>query len=539
MVGDDDHAREQIEARYSPTLPPELFVLIATLASPSSLVKLELLGRTCSQLIKDADSLCWKHHALSQISNRQRSSLISQGALSVASFARSMKAVCVDKTYWDDLSNWKAIYRRAKALRSNWDTSKSPSTKTNVVGFNRVNPSQFALPIPRLRSMTSSRLLDVPYATQDSSYVWRARLDPSLDANFIICTWHTGSIRVIDVDHGHDNGRILWELPNWSVRPYAHLEYNQGVACWDGDNGIEVWKRWKLVYGVAAEAEPPNKRGQFVKVATLPDLANTRGFMLNDRLHLTICSSDGHSQVWDLSSKEPKMLHQSAIPVGAAGHLEHDHKVAVYSLGQKGYSIYNKELGSEIGIIDFSEQSSTLYRTLVEYKETNFFSIDASNRYAELAAQTDASGSTSRRADRRVGPPRKTFVTVQLEKGGLPDRKTNQTEIIELQPFIRTSPTIPPINEVRQNAIDLHQDLWGAAMIRPLDDGATILIARSRGGRVMICSDLLGLLKALQEGTEEEAAIKIRQCLAIIECGGRASRTEVSVSLEDRIGDQV
>ncbi|UZJ57043.1 hypothetical protein CBS101457_006363 [Exobasidium rhododendri] len=124
---------------------------------------------------------------------------------------------------------------------------------------------------------------------------------------------------------------------------------------------------------------------------------------------------------------------------------------------------------------------------------------------------------------------RKEFVTVTLERGGLgePTSSSHQNHSNVYETFLQViSRDTSLVEGKRVNKIPLHYDLWGAVMIRKLGDGATILVARSRGGRLLICSDLLGLLASLQEGREEASSVKIRQSVAIIECGGRATTTE-------------
>lgn len=502
---------QEVDWQRRPSLPPELIVHIASYASPDSLAKLELLSRGGHQLIADADTICWRHHALLSCAAPTRADM------RLSAFVSLMKNRCLDKAYWDDVPSWKMAFCRTRALQANWRISQTPKTRLDLVGFEKIDPLQSALPPPKLRSLTSSRLLKVPYASQDSSYVWRARLDTARDANFVITTWHTGGLRVVDADI-NGQGRVLWELPKWSVRPYAHLEYKEGTACWDGEAGIEVWKRWKCVLGDDGCDEPPNKRGQFVKVAVLPDVPNTRGFMLNDDLHLNISSSDGKSFLYDLTLKEPRLLYSFDIPTGAAGHLEHDSDIAVYSLGQKGYTIYEKKSGTHLGDLDFSLQSGTLSQALQDAKETNYFKVDSEEKYWQLAAaNVEGKGGHS-----QLMPPRKEFVITELEAGSL-DKESN---VIEMLPYDLAVSEEQQKTQKRTSKIRLQDDLWGAAMIRKLQDGATLLVARSRGGRVLVCSNLLGLLASLQQGNEEEANTVIRQSLAIIECGGRASRTE-------------
>ncbi|KAJ5600972.1 hypothetical protein N7450_002039 [Penicillium hetheringtonii] len=121
---------------------------------------------------------------------------------------------------------------------------------------------------------------------------------------------HAGGLNVTDMD----TGRILWRLPSSldtdsdSVRPYAHLEYQDGMLVFDREgDAVEVWQ---------ADQEDA-ARGEFRRIAILNHDCQTRGFQLS---YSTLCvvSNQGHG-------------------FEAVGHLDQSEDVVIYSIGQKGY----------------------------------------------------------------------------------------------------------------------------------------------------------------------------------------------------------
>lgn len=473
------------------SLPNELLILIATFLEPSSLVRLERVSRRWQTLLHSADARCWAHHAGPG----------ADSSASLSTFLQARSDNCIDSQYWSDVRTWKEMTHRKVALAWNW-TSDLPRVETSIFGYRPIDPVRAQTPAPITRSRSTGRPLDVVHASPASSYVWRARLDTAQDAQFVVTTWLSGGVRVIDA-RPESGGAILWELPRWSVRPYAHLEYREGVACWDSEQGIEIWKRWKLTQGddQVQQSEPANKRGTFVRVGTIPDLPGMRGFMLNEALHLTVVSQAGRSCTYNVGADTPTPVYNFAIksggswvydfPIqrGATGHIEHDLENVVFCMGHEGYAIYHKASAKHLGDIKFT--SGPLTSALARCEATNVMTVDTST---ELPVRHEDT----------------IFLPAKIQPKTTEDHYADWSRI-------------PP---ARSRKPHLMQDEWGAVMIRTLDDGATMLVARSMGGRFMICTDLLGLLTCIDQETQEMIDIKVHQCLAIVECGGTRCLTE-------------
>lgn len=105
--------------------------------------------------------------------------------------------------YLDGVASWKDLCKRQTLLSRNWVASE-PDTRESVIQVGR-------------------------------SRVWRFK--PDFKRRFFLSTSHDGGFRVTDMD----TGRIIWELANSEVRPFAHLEYSDGTAVWDRyGNALEV-----------------------------------------------------------------------------------------------------------------------------------------------------------------------------------------------------------------------------------------------------------------------------------------------------------
>ncbi|PWN31441.1 uncharacterized protein FA14DRAFT_192928 [Meira miltonrushii] len=489
-------------------LPNELLVHIATYLDIPSLARLERVSKAWNALLKVYDNRCWAQHVEGYEYNKE---------LSLQSMKAQKQKNSIDQQYWQPVKRWKDFVLRQNALAENW-TTDYPNVETSVVGYTparEIDP--IGNPAPITYSKKTGEVLPVIHAGPASSYVWRARLDPAPDAQFIITTWLSGGVRVIDA-RPDGNSAVLWQLPRWSVRAYAHLEYRDGIACWDSEDGIEVWKRWKLVQGeeTAEQDEPANKRGSFVKVGTVPDMPGMRGFMLNEALHLSVVSSAGRSCTYNVAAAKPESIrnfpikenaswvYDFGIRRGATGHIEHDLDNVVFCMGHDGYSVYNKETATHLGDLRFNEGG--LLTALEQCVSTNYMFIDF---WPYLPKRQE--DSVFRRE-----------VVEYFE--------SNEQALHKLHGTSETDESLEPpelLPELRRNRKPhIRSDEWGATMIRQLDDGATLIVARSAGGRFLFCTDLLGLLKCIEEGSQEMLDAKVRECLAIIECGGTRCITE-------------
>ena len=221
--------------------------------------------------------------------------------------------------YYKGVATWKELCRRRTLLQFNW-SERSPLTRQDVFQPGPDNLSQM-------------------------HRVWRFR--PDFNRRFIISTSLQGGVLVSDMD----TKKTLWQLGRDNVRPYAHLEYSDGVACWDLDaKNIEVWK--------ASDKD----RGHFTKVAILPHDYMTRGFQL---IYPTLCvvSSEGLGFVWDLSQPEQPVC-QTVLEIeeDAVGHLDQNmDDTIMYSLGRKGYHLHSKSAGNLLGILEPKHARGSIY----------------------------------------------------------------------------------------------------------------------------------------------------------------------------------
>lgn len=199
----------------------------------------------------------------------------------------------------EHITSWKDLCKSQRTLATNWN-SKVPITRESTI-----------------------RVGDDP--------VWRFR--PDFKRRFFLSTSHAGGMKVTDMD----SGALIFHLSRDTVRPFAHLEYQDGTAVWDRDGDVlEVWR-----------TNDKGPRGAFERVAVLPHAMQTRGFQLS---YSTLCvaSSQGKGYVYDLKQIAPPQK-EIDIEEGAIGHLDQDADAIVYSIGVKGYHFYDKPTGRFLG----------------------------------------------------------------------------------------------------------------------------------------------------------------------------------------------
>lgn len=261
--------------------------------------------------------------------------------------------------------------------------------------------------------------------------VWRFK--PDFERRIILSTHHTGGLKVTDMD----TDWILWNLSPQTVRPYAHLEYQDGTAVWDREgNALEVWRT----------DQPGCQRGEFRRVAVLDHASQTRGFHLSHD-NLCVVSTDGKGYVYDgmTRSGTPQLKTEIEIDSGAVGHVYQDAEVVVYSMGPDGYHFYDKS-GRRLGIL--------------QPKLCTFRSFHINH----------TSQSTRRR-----------FPGTALSDGGANhcfSQNPTRTRTRPLQ--IRNGPFPNPGGY----GIALAEDEWGAVSLC-----GSLMVGISRGGRVFVCSD--------------------------------------------------
>jgi hypothetical protein len=261
-----------------------------------------------------------------------------------------------------------------------------------------------------------------------------------------------------------DTGRILWQLPSIldsdtadSVGPYAHLEYQDGMAVFDREgDAVEVWQT----------DQEGTARGEFRRVAVLDHECQTRGFQLS-YWTLVVVSVEGQGFVYDMKQSPPKLTTHLEIEQDAVGHLDQNEDAVVYSMGTRGYHVYDKKSGQALGTLQPSQCTEKFH---VEPLPPT----DAPTSNAALAALRYG------RPTKRIFPPsspRKSRLTpIRLGKGPLPKTPDDA------------------------NNADNDEDEWGAGM---LDRDSNLFVGFSRLGRVFVCSDLR---KALEDGSKSLAS---------------------------------
>ena len=300
--------------------------------------------------------------------------------------------------YYSNLQSWKDLCKRQTLLSRGWK---------------------------RQRPITREATIQI-----GNDPIWRFR--PDFKRRIFLSTSQMGGMNVTDMD----SGNLLWRLDADNVRPFAHLEYNDGTAVWDREgDAVEIWKTDVDGADLA--------KGEFKRVAVLEHDRQTRGFQLTGNT-LCVVSSEKKGYVYDLAG-EPTLLREIEIENGAVGHLDQGAEVVAYSLGDKGYHFFEKETGASLGILHPKHTTKTYH-------------------IAHPKSQLDCRlgvGSGGRASDTYPPqfPGKNRTVPLQIKKG-------------ELGP--RNSAT----------DIELEEDEWGAGML----DG-DMFAGVSRGGRVFVCSD--------------------------------------------------
>jgi hypothetical protein len=323
--------------------------------------------------------------------------------------------------YYNDINSWKDLCRRQTLLKRNWNHER-PITRESTIQIG-------------------------------NDPIWRFR--PDFKRRIFLSTSQMGGLNVTDMD----SGSLLWCLDADAVRPFAHLEYEDGTAVFDREgDAVEVWK----IDSTAA-------RGQFKQVSVLNHDRQTRGFQLRDNT-LCVVSSEGKGYVYDLSREQPTLLNEIDIEDGAVGHLDQGQLVVAYSLGGQGYHFYDKQSGAALGVLDPTKVTKT------------YFIRHPSN---QLDCRLGV-GSIGRASD--AYPPQ------------FPGK--HRTMGLAVQESKRRAPT-----EIF--SVPLHEDEWGAGMM----DG-DLFAGVSRAGRLFICSNWR---KALTNASNHE------QVTLNLECDGDAS----------------
>ncbi|PYI05667.1 hypothetical protein BO78DRAFT_397973 [Aspergillus sclerotiicarbonarius CBS 121057] len=356
---------------------------------------------------------------------------------------------------FEDTTSWKDLCKRQTLLSRNW-ADERPVTRESVLQVGN-NP------------------------------VWRFRAD--FKRRFFISTSHAGGLNVTDMD----TGRILWRLPSTlhrdedAVRPYAHLEYQDGMAVFDREgDALEVWQ---------ADLEGA-ARGEFRRIAILDHDCQTRGFQLS---YWTLCvvSTQGQGFVYDMTQRPPKLTTHLTIEDDAVGHLDQSEDAVIYSMGPRGYHVYNKTSGEFLG-------------ALQPFRCTDMYHIlpPVATSPSAIAALAAAARHGPTQQLFSLGAPRKDcLVPIELAKGPLP----------------------PPTDfeHVRHG-----DDEWGAGMLH-----GDLFVGFSRAGRVFVCSDWRKALHSEAGLTEHGSLIECESDGSNFDLGGWLSvrNHRLMFEIQDRI----
>lgn len=332
--------------------------------------------------------------------------------------------------------------------------------------------------------------------------VWRFK--PDFDRRLIMSTSQAGGVNVIDMD----TGDLLWSLGRHEVRPFAHLEYQDGTAVWVcfyspctlyplGPHGlpadplvlqIDHLPVWLLLdpafFGEAANMVPAQDRfgnalevwktdlpgcgrGEFRQVALLHHDTETRGFQLSYNT-LCVVSTEGEGFVYDVPAACPEtpvsLRTHLQIANGAIGHLDQARQAVMYSMGSDGYHFHDKMSGELLGTI----QPRSVYQVQTYHvAHPATFASDASNIVDIIGG----------------------FGGVLSTQTGLPFGPQNNAErltpmAVGQGPLTRDQRRIDPEEEALHTIPPLDEDEWGAGML----NGNT-MVGVSRGGRLLICWD--------------------------------------------------
>lgn len=302
--------------------------------------------------------------------------------------------------------------------------------------------------------------------------VWRFK--PDFKRRIIVSTCQAGGVNVTDMD----TGDMLWSLGQDDVRPFAHLEYQDGVAVWDRfGNALEVWKT----------DMPGCQRGEFRQVGLLPHDTDTRGFQLAFHT-LCVASSGGEAFVYDLPPSCPDLpvtlrTHLS-IAEGAIGHLYQEKDVILFSMGLGGFDFHDKVSGECLGRIHPSGVNvEQVYH--VEHPPTSARS-DFPNIVSIIGG---LGGVLATQTGLPFGPQgrRERLTPLSFGSGPLSSERRQRNLDEPMRP-------VPPIES----------DEWGAGMLH-----GNTMVGVSKGGRFVVCSDWRRALRS----REDLAAVT-----AVVEC---------------------
>lgn len=415
-------------------LPPELILRVLNFSPIPSLASLTAVSKSWHSFIDDV-------HQEAIYSSQTKTKQPPGGA---RDFLYLSNSTSYSKLF-DEIASWKDLCKRQTLLSRNW-ASPHPVHRDSVLQVG-------------------------------NDAVWRFRAD--FKRRFIVSTSQAGGFNVTDMD----TGCILWQLPSSedhdgdAVRPYAHLEYQDGMAVFDrAGDAVEVWQ---------ADLEG-TKRGEFRRIAVLEHDCQTRGFQLS---FWTLCvvSNKGKGFVYDMTQRPPKLVTRVQIERDAVGHLDQSSDIVIYSMGSRGYHAYDKATGAPMGVLQPS------YCT----EKYHLRPLPSSPSTAEAIHQDPSIVGTAKKDD---------LVPVQIARGPLP--------------------TSDP-----EHAFEGDVE-WGAGMLH-----GDLFVGFSRPGRVFICSDWRKALRDQNSLASHSALLECESDGSMFDLGGWLSvrNHRLLFEIQDRI----
>lgn len=416
-------------------LPSELVLRILEFTSPESISRLLRLNSNWNKFIDETHQDAIYFEKTYQDSSRKTFHDFSSFDDDSLSFTR----------YYSGVTSWKELCKRQILLARNW-SRKSPITRELVIGASS--------------------------STRDP--VWRFR--PDFERRIVLSTHHTGGMKVTDMD----SDRVIWSLNPQTVRPYAHLEYQDGTAVWDREgNALEVWRT----------DQPGGQHGEFQRIAVLDHSSQTRGFQLSHD-NLCVVSTDGRAYVYEsmTGSGTPQLKTEIEIEQGAVGHVFQDKEVVVYSMGPKGFHLYSKS-GERLGTIE--PRFCTLRKFHVGHV--------SHPRGGRLPGIGSVVGGANECSSQRPSGIR--TIPLELRDGSFPNPA--------------------------ENGISLADDEWGAVTLC-----GSLMVGISRGGRVFVCSDWRSSLESVGKMASHSSIVECDSDGSTFDFGGWLSVKDKRVLFE-------
>jgi hypothetical protein len=258
----------------------------------------------------------------------------------------------------------------------------------------------------------------------------------------------------------------------------------------EGD-AVEVWKH-----------ADEGTRGEFQRVAILDHDCQTRGFQLS-YWTLVVVSTEGQGFVYDMKQTPPKLTTHLEIEQDAVGHLDQGEDVVVYSMGARGYHVYDKNSGESLGVLQPSHCTE-------KYHIKPLPSVDS--RHSPLGAVAGLANASRHGPTSDIFPPRNPrndrLVPIEVAKGPLPsENPDNHTD---------------------------SEDEWGAGM---LDRDSDLFVGFSRSGRVFVCSDFRKALNSPASLASHSALLECESDGSSFDLGGWLSvrNHRVMFEVQDRV----